>query len=390
MANDEFSEVVEPWLKDLKDDTSRPQPDDLETTTYPLGGKDLEGQVIEVDLEDEGSVCPVEAPTDEDIKAGREAHRETGIDVLAFYKSFRFRDRSPNPGKWGIFLIDAGIGVVEAEYAAMTSGIPRLELRKLAIDTLVAHERYHFWIDVWGLGQEILPGFNRIKRYEYYLSDRRTVCLTPYDYEESLANHYAHLRLRSRKLSDGSRAGRLIKGLFAGSPTPYSDFAFKPGERAKREGLIAAGVVNGVNPVKAMLIVPTGSSAEIGPSIRPAYALHPAVGHQRCPVYLLMTTGYAARVQPFQGPRLKEFRQFIERYLAGEREPTSDHDYYRIDNGAKVKFPNPHDKEVRSYELKGTLLKAGMTKSDFRHARIVTSNWTKNCPRSEPKPPLTD
>lgn len=321
--------------------------------------------------------------------AGRSAHREVGIDVLAFYKSFRFRDRPPCHGKWGIFLIDAGIGAVEAEYAERAGAVSRLELRKLAIDTLVAHERYHFWIDVWALGQEVLPAFERIKRFEYYQAARRQVCLTPYDYEESLANHDAYLRLRSRKLSDGTTASQLIKALFSESPERYSDFAFGPPERAHREGFVAAAVANGVDPIAARLFMSFGKLAGIGPSIRPAHGLHPAVGHQKCPVHILMTTGYAARVQRFQGPKLKEFRLFVEGYLAGEKEPRSDHNYYRIDNGEKVKRPNPHDKEVRGYELKGTLVKAGLTQSDFRHARMATRNWTIDCPRKEPKPPLT-
>ncbi|MBB5211487.1 hypothetical protein [Microbulbifer hydrolyticus] len=386
MASTDFAEVVEPWLKELKEDSKRPPlPDDLETTTFPLGGADIEGEIFEINTE--SSPFPDGALAEEDIEAGRKAYRESGIDVLAFYKSFRFRDRPPFRGRWGIFLIDAGIGAIEAEYVA-AAGLPQDELRKLAIDTLVAHERYHFWIDVWALGQEVLPTCNQIKRYEYYLDRRRIVCLTPYDYEESLANHYAYSRLRSRKLSDGSRAGRLIKTLFQESPPPYSDFTFNPRERAKREGWLAAAVVNGLDALTAKPLIARGGSAEIGPSIRPVYARHPAVGHQKCPIYVLKTTGYAERIQPFQGPQLKEFRHFIERYLGGEKEPRSDHEYYKIDNGEKVKFPNPHDKEVRGYELKGTLLKAGMTQSEFRQARRATRNWTKDCPRSEPKPPL--
>ena len=54
------------------------------------------------------------------------------------------------------------------------------------------------------------------------------------------------------------------------------------------------------------------------------------------------------------GSRWRAPSQFVERYLSGKKTRT-DHDYYTIDNGEKVKFPNPHDKEVRSYELKGTL-----------------------------------
>ena len=47
----------------------------------------------------------------------------------------------------------------------------------------------------------------------------------------------------------------------------------------------------------------------------------------------------------------------------------SDHQYFQIDNLAIIKFPNPHDKEIRGYELKGTLIKAGMTQKEFFEAK---------------------
>lgn len=44
MPVDDFSTVVEPWLRQLKDDPKHPPPDNLETTTFPLGGKTLRGK----------------------------------------------------------------------------------------------------------------------------------------------------------------------------------------------------------------------------------------------------------------------------------------------------------------------------------------------------------
>ncbi|WP_237067882.1 hypothetical protein [Microbulbifer guangxiensis] len=386
MASDDFADVAEPWLRELKENPDFPPlPDDLEPTTFPLEGAEIDGQPTEIDPEADYSPLPDEALAEEDIEAGREAHRNSGIDVLAFYKSFRFRNRPPCRGKWGIFLFDVGISAIRAEYAAVTVGLSPNELHKLAIDTLVAHERYHFWVDVWALGQEVLPARNRIKRYEHYLASCRNLIFCEYDYEESLANHYAYSRLRSRKLSDGSRAGRLIKNLFKKSPEPYSDFLFEAPERANREALLAGAIVNGVDPYIAVLLTARGSRAVIGPSIRPADARHPAVGHQKCPVYVLKVTGYAKRVRPFLGVKLKEFRLFIEQYLAGKKLSHTDHDYYRIDNGEKVKFPNEHDKNVQGNELINILRKAGMTPSDYRKARTATQKWKVDCPRSEPK-----
>ncbi len=391
MAVIDFAKIADSWLAQLQNDPSRPLPPDVEPTTFPLGGSELDGQVIDIDRDsDAPTIGGGRSSSDEDIDAGRWAYREVGVDVLAFYKSFRFRDRPPFRGKWGIFLLDAGIGAVAAEYAAMNPSLPVVEVKELAVATLLAHERYHFWIDAWALGQEILPIGPRIKRYEYYLDMKRHADLTKFDFEESLANHYAFRQLRSRKLSDQSMAGRLVRTFFESCPEPYSSFSYNPEARAHREGVLAAAVANGISPVVSCIVPRLAGLTDIGiasPGIRPAPALHPLVNHQSCPVYEVWVTGYAARVQPFQGPPLGEFRQFVERYLAGKKERT-DHDYYLIDNGEKVKFPNPHDKEVRGYELKGTLHKAGMTHKEFVHARMTTQYWKRNCPRQPPKPPL--
>jgi hypothetical protein len=95
-------------------------------------------------------------------------------------------------------------------------------------------------------------------------------------------------------------------------------------------------------------------------------------------------------LQPFQGPDLTEFRRYVGDYLDGQLLGHTDHDYYRIDNGEKIKVPNPHDKAVRGYELKGTLQKAGMTHKEFQQERQRTKAWTRHCPRPEPRPPRND
>ena len=107
-----------------------------------------------------------------------------------------------------------------------------------------------------------------------------------------------------------------------------------------------------------------------------------------CPVYLFKDSAYASRVQPFQGPDRSEFRRFLTEYLAGSPARRTDHEFFQIDNGELIKFPNAHEKEIRSYELKNILLKAGMRHPDFVRERTATKEWRKGCPRPEPKPPL--
>ncbi len=390
---EDFGKIADRWLNQIQDDPSRPLPQDIDPTSFPIGGGELDGQLIDIALESDAPILGVgHSPSDEDVGAARKAYREVGIDVLAFYKSFRFRDRAPFRGHWGIFLLDAGGAAVAAEYAAMRPALPFAEARRLAVATLLAHERYHFWIDAWALGQEILPmSTHRIKRYEYYLAEKRHNFLTEYDIEESLANHYAFRQLRNLKLSDGSTAGSIVRTFFTSCPEPYSDFSYAPRARARREGELATAVASGISTAVAGLALRIGDLPEIGiasPGIRPAPSTHPIVNRQSCPIYDVWVIGYAARVQPFLRPPLKEFRGFIEGYLDGKKEPRTDHEYYRIDNGEKVKFPNPHDKEVRDHELKGTLRSAGMRYPEFLQARIATQYWKKNCPRHPPKPPI--
>ena len=62
--------------------------------------------------------------------------------------------------------------------------------------------------------------------------------------------------------------------------------------------------------------------------------------------------------------------------------------YYIIDNGQKIKTPNPHNKQLKPWEFKGTLAKAGMTPKEYWKERARTRTWKKHIPRKPPKAPL--
>lgn len=316
-----------------------------------------------------------------------------GLDVLAFYKSFRYIAHPPFPGTWGVFLIDAGIEGLTRNLRDLAPAVPYSELRQLALETLLTHERYHFWIDAWALGQEITPLIgSKYKRYTYYLEATRTIALTEFDYEESLANYYTFQKLRRRPLPDGSTVAGILRQVLRAAPVPYSDCFFDLDDRVQREGFLALAVANGTDPHFVILdnavahapAQPTVLSA----SIQPTKRWHPVAGAPQCPVNFVKAAQYSTLVQYFQGPKLGEFRQFITNYLAGTPLPRSDHEFFQIDNGERVKFPNPHDKEVRSYELTGTLHKAGMAPKEFFDARTKTNFWKRNCPRHPVKPPI--
>ena len=51
-------------------------------------------------------------------------------------------------------------------------------------------------------------------------------------------------------------------------------------------------------------------------------------------------------------------------------------------------FPNPHDKEIRGYELDNILKKAGLLRPEYWREKQNTKSWKKGCPRTHSKPPL--
>jgi hypothetical protein len=389
----DFADYAQPLIDQLVDDPDRPPPEEPAAhSTFP-GGTDLDGDLQPLDPDEEGSLGPVGSNSpvsDEDRGAAQSAYPMAGIDALAFYKSFRFRQFGPFPGKWGVFLIDAGVAGLTADLHGFEPKLSIPEVRQLAMDLLLAHERYHFWIDAWALGQEIIPQTrHKYKQYEPYLSGKKQVELTADDYEESLANHYAFQRLKRRTLSNGKIASAMLRQVLGMAPTPYCDFVLDKVERSEREGLLALAVANGMNPLVSLATsrLSNFDPSVLSASLKPADRWHPVAGFPACPVYYVHTSNYAQLIQPFQGPDMSEFKRYVTDYLAGQFLEHTDHDYYRIDNREKVKMPNPHDKTVRGYELKGTLLKAGMTHKEFMQEKQRTSKWTRHCPRSEPKQP---
>ena len=389
----DFADYAQPLVDQLADDPDRPPPDEPPPhSTFP-GGADLDGDLQPLQPDEEDSLGPVgnnNPVSDEDRGTAQEAYPMAGIDVLAFYKSFRFRQFAPFPGKWGVFLIDAGVAGLTADLHALEPKLPIPEVRQLAMDLLLAHERYHFWVDAWALGQEIIPqARHKYKQYEPYLSGKKQVELTADDHEESLANHYAFQRLKRRKLSNGKIASSMLRQVLGLAPTPYCDFVLDKVERSEREGLLALAVANGMNP---LVTLATSRLSNIDPSVlsaslKPANRWHPIAGFPNCPVYYVHSTNYAQLIQPFLGPDLAEHRRYVSGYLNGKFIERTDHDYFRIDNGEKIRVPNDHYKRVLGHELKGTLRKAGMTHKEFQQERQRTKNWTRNCPRPEPKPP---
>lgn len=110
--------------------------------------------------------------------------REQGMEVLAFYKSFRFVSKPPFSGYWGIFYLDAGIHRVSelmGEYELDAD-----ECYRMAVEFLRRHERVHFKFDVYALGAESILSQHRYEPLKHAFRNRKV-----FQVEEALANNEA-------------------------------------------------------------------------------------------------------------------------------------------------------------------------------------------------------
>ena len=197
----DFYEDVKPWLKKLEDDPDRPTPT-IKTTTITGEAIEIEGEISPLD---DGEIpSQYQTKVDQgDAEAARSVRPMAGLDILAFYKSFRFIDRHPLPGNWGVFILDAGLEGLAQDLVVLKPNLPLEELRIFSKRVLLAHELYHFWTDAWALGQEIMPLLTKYKRYD---RPRETCSKT--------AGFFGHFQVGSSPTStlnhfpEGSRAPR--------------------------------------------------------------------------------------------------------------------------------------------------------------------------------------
>lgn len=111
--------------------------------------------------------------------------RRRGLDALAFYKSRRFVDLRPFPGKWGIFYLESGLSYLACEISAEYPGY-RDPLR-LAHKFLLAHEFVHYRCDLQTLMLEAVMKRNLYVPLRRALRGRRTQFV-----EEAMANKAAY------------------------------------------------------------------------------------------------------------------------------------------------------------------------------------------------------
>jgi hypothetical protein len=216
-----------------------PSPEELHSiemsTDYPYDNYE---KIIFDDYEIDDSYGEEKEDWDqEELHAIEGGVRGHGIDILAFYKSFRFINDRPFPGKWGIFYVNRGVAYLNF---LLQSEFPGFNFKEnYGLEFLRLHETYHAKFDQSILGLEVaankhfyLPQIHAFKRHQSQ------------NPEEAIANYVAFKYLSSDK--------------FIINPIGFSDFFFdfmkrqtgaysrfdEPLNRLQTE--LASGILDGV------------------------------------------------------------------------------------------------------------------------------------------------
>ena len=145
------------------------------------------------------------------------AVKKHGIEALAFYKSFRFRDCKPYPGKWGIFYLGQGIELLTHLISIDTSS-NLADSRQLAIEFLRSHEKYHFLVDILALGVEPPLSKHLYLPLRHAYRNHGTRCV-----EEALANA-AIWQWAKKKDAEFPGIASFAEGFMSHQPNAYSRF----------------------------------------------------------------------------------------------------------------------------------------------------------------------
>ena len=290
-----------------------------------------------------------------------------GFECLAFYKSVRYKLVPPIRGFWGIFIFDYAVSYLAGEIQRYYEGQSVAENEwNAALAFLYFHERFHFRFDAWALSQESTTGKPLYENYRNHIY--RAFHPQEFVFEETLANIHALTCIRSYGIQSFCRE------FVESQPGAYSNIKYAT--RKKLLGVLAAQLVE-TNVLGSELPEHAGYIAHH----RSASTLD-----KECPVYLLR--GLSPQmfvVSNISLPNISEIENgFLRKYLAGEL-TRSDHKYFKIDNGEKIKCPNPHSKDIRLYEFKNIVGKAGLRTSEYFEQRRHTNVWQKEIPRSYPK-----
>ena len=220
-----------------------------------------------------------------------------------------------------------------------------------------------------------------------YRPYRRRVANRPITewHEESIANFYGLKALQlNRNFSYHQSICNYLWDLVANSPGAYAGGIDKQ-QRSRKAHMAQQASASFGNAGPTAWYGLVESTIRTGMSLsKPREATLSSFLHlDNCPVYWIdWVKGGKSVLVPYGVSVAEVNNDFIRRYLGGVQERHSDHSYYRIDNGERVKLPNPHRPDLTNREFHNIIGKAGMTSPQFYKERDRTSVWRKGVPRS--------
>jgi hypothetical protein len=351
-------------------------------------GRNISDASIE-DFEDFGheSIDPIDESGDYESVLG--GISEQGVEAIAFYKSFRFVNSYPAPGHWGIFFIKPIIENLIRE-AAFETGQSVTAAYEAITRLVYVHELYHYKVDAFCLQMESISNLSTYIPYRKYV-DQLPMSLW---YEEAIANHYGlgATNNSQHRYQCPATLKEYIYDLVANSPGAYA-FGINKSRQNQYRKLLADQINMSTYPAILRLNSVTQSpsklaleTALIGLKMeRPVdRVLCSSLSINKCPVYWITPPKNIGISPPYlKSIAISEIEnQFVSKYLRGLEVRKTDHKYYKIDNGVEIKIPNNHSKNLKPWEFKNIIFKAGLTSSKFFEERLRTKTWSEGVPRN--------
>ena len=268
------------------------------------------GEVVDMPRDFDSAPLPVN-----EIAAIGSVIRSAGIDVLAFYKSYRLIKDPPFKGRWGIFYTESGINYLAHLIRCL---YPHLDSRlsaKIALDFLHAHEVIHGYIDLEVLSKEFVSK-KSIYLPQKYLYRR---CRSS-EVEEALANQNAYKKSRSMDISL-PRKGRYASQFNAPNISEffYDFMKLQPGAYSRfdeQEYQLKSEVAAGYYEGKRFF----GARCD---HLSPWVGLVPNIFETKFPHHLVIGIKYSALISPSRFiPRVKvvnETKKFMHTISSGHQ-----------------------------------------------------------------------
>ena len=305
---------------------------------------------------------------------------EEGIEYIAFYKSFRDVHKPPAINRWGIFFIKRRCQALarDMQYSTGQSFLSSLEALSAF---LYAHELFHFRFDAHCIQMEATGGFPVFRPYRKFVSN-----LPISDWhEESVANYYGLVAVESNKnFTYPKSLTDYLNNLVLNSPGAYSG-GINKNQSHRRDQMTDQALQSLKSRSTQSLYDLLFSTVRLGTSmsITRESKLGSLMKLENCPVYWIDWIRQGKSVLVPNTVSIREANNdFVQRYLNGVFDHHSDHSYYKIDNGEKIKIPNPHRSNLTDTEFHNIISKAGMTSQLFYKDRQRTSIWKKKVPRN--------